>query len=77
MPSDYAAGWGRRLCVAEERRRRRVRDATTAAQKCAQLLHDDYGVSKVYLFGSLTKPETFHDGSIIVFCTETGAPLLM
>ena len=65
MGRDYATGWSRRLHVAEERRKRRVREASAAAQRCAQLLYDDYGVSKVYLFGSLSKPEGFHDGSDI------------
>jgi len=65
MKIDYAAGWSRRLLVAEEHRKRRVQAAAAAAQRCAQLLYDNYGVSKVYLFGSLSKPETFHDGSDI------------
>ena len=65
MARDYAAGWSRRLDVAKESRNKRVREAAAAAQRCAQLLYDNYGVSKVYLFGSLSKPETFHDGSDI------------
>ena len=76
MGSDYATGWSRRLYVAEERRKRRAQEAAVAAQRCAQLLYDDYGVSKVYLFGSLSKPETFHDGSDIDLAVEGLSPRL-
>ena len=76
MAIDYATGWSRRLLVAEERRKKRVKDAAAAAQRCAQLLYDNYGVSKAYLFGSLSKPETFHDGSDIDLAVEGLPPRL-
>ena len=65
MSDDYVAGWRRRLSVDKARRNIRAQEAASAAQKCAHLLYENYGVRKVYLFGSLNKPETFHDKSDI------------
>jgi predicted nucleotidyltransferase len=65
MASDYAAAWRSRAIALEMRRDRRAREAIAAAQRCARLLYDEYGVSEVYLFGSLVTPEAFHDRSDI------------
>lgn len=65
MSDDYVAGWRRRLSADKARRDIRAQEAATAAQRCAHLLYANYGVRKVYLFGSLNKPETFHDRSDI------------
>ena len=62
---DYVAGWRRRLSADKVRRNMRVQEALSAAQKCAQVLYGNYGVRKVYLFGSLNEPERFHDRSDI------------
>ena len=75
VASVYATGWSRRLHVAEERCKRRVRDAA-AAQECAHLLYENYGVSKVYLFGSLNDPERFHDRSDIDLVVDGLPPRL-
>ncbi len=65
MSGQYAAGWSKRFKLDEERRRKRAQEAAAAAQRCARLLYENYGVSKVYLFGSLNKPERFHERSDI------------
>ena len=62
---DYVAGWRRRLSADKVRRNMRVQEALSAAQRCAHLLYENYGVRKVYLFGSLNEPERFHDRSDI------------
>ncbi len=62
---DYAGGWSRRRSADKARRNMRVQEALSAAQKCAQVLYGNYGVRKVYLFGSLNEPERFHDRSDI------------
>ena len=54
----------------------RAQEAATAAQRCAHLLYENYGVRKVYLFGSLNKPETFHDRSDIDLVVDGLPPRL-
>jgi len=76
MSDDYAAGWRRRLSADKARRNRRAQEALSAAQKCAQVLYGDYGVRKVYLFGSLNEPERFHDGSDIDLVVDGLPPRL-
>lgn len=73
---DYVAGWDRRLKADKERRHRRAREAVAAAHKCAHLLYEKYGVHKVYLVGSLTEPEAFHDRSDIDLVVEGLPPEL-
>ena len=65
MADDYVAGWRRRLSTDKARRNIRAQEAVSAAQECAHLLYENYGVRKVYLFGSLNEPERFHDRSDI------------
>lgn len=60
---DYVAGWRRRLSTDKARRNMRAQEAGSAAQKCAQVLYENYGVRKVYLLGSLNEPERFRDDS--------------
>jgi len=73
---DYASGWRRRLRADMAQRDTRVREALSAAQKCAQVLYEDYGVREVYLFGSLNEPERFHDRSDIDLVVDGLPPRL-
>jgi predicted nucleotidyltransferase len=76
MSDDYVAGWRRRLNADEERLNIRAQEAASAAQKCAQVLYENYGVTKVYLFGSLRDPEVFHEKSDIDLVVEGLPPHL-
>jgi len=64
MSDDYVAGWRRRLSADKARRNIRAQEAASAAQKCAHLLYENYGVRKVYLFGSLNQPERFQKSGV-------------
>lgn len=72
----YIAGWNRRSKADKERRRRRACEAATVADKCAHLLYEKYGVHRVYLIGSLTNSEAFHDRSDIDLVVEGLPPHL-
>ena len=76
MVDEYVVGWRRRLSADKARRNTRTQEALSAAQKCAQVLYGNYGVRKVYLFGSLTNPEVFHDRSDIDLVVEGLPPQL-
>jgi predicted nucleotidyltransferase len=76
MSDDYVAGWRRRLNADEERLNIRAQEAASAAQKCAQVLYENYGARKVYLFGSLNEPERFHEKSDIDLVVEGLPPHL-
>ncbi|MHA1730761.1 MAG: nucleotidyltransferase family protein [Promethearchaeota archaeon] len=57
----------------EEKARRLAllkRDLREAAKRCAQLLREEYGVSKVVLFGSLARPRPIHERSDIDLAVE-------
>jgi uncharacterized protein len=49
----YQRAWRRRLAAETEARRTAEQTADAAARRCAHLLVDRFGVSRVYLFGSL------------------------
>ena len=66
----YITGWDKRFKVDKERRSKRFCEATAAADRCAHLLYEKYGVHRVYLIGSLTDPEAFHDKSDIDLVVE-------
>ncbi len=51
--ASYVAGWRRRLAVERRARRRAAASARTLARRCATLLGERFGASRVYLFGSL------------------------
>jgi predicted nucleotidyltransferase len=76
MSDDYVAGWRRRLIADKVRRNMRAQEAASAAQKCAQVLYENYGARKVYLFGSLNEPERFHDKSDIDLVVDGLPPRL-
>ena len=68
--------WRRRFNADEEQRSMRTQEAATAVQRRAHLLYENYGACKVYLFGSLNKPETFHDRSDINLVVDGLPPRL-
>ena len=70
MSKEYVAGWKRRISAEEEHRYKRRQDARAAADRCAQILCENYGVKTVYLFGSLTNPALFHERSDIDVVVE-------
>lgn len=70
MPDEYTAGWRKRLSADRAHRNIRMHEALAAADRCAQILYENYGVAKVYLFGSLNDPEAFHDRSDIDLVVE-------
>lgn len=73
---DYVEAWRRRFREERERRRKRAQAAEKIARRCAHLLHERYGVSKVYQFGSLKDAEEFHERSDIDLAVEGLAPSL-
>ena len=76
MLDDCVAGWRKRFSEDKARTNVRAQEAATSAQRCAHLLYEKYGVRKVYLFGSLNKPETFHGSSDIDLVVEGLTPHL-
>jgi len=66
----YIIGWDKRLKTDKKHMEERRQKAYFAAQRCARLLYQKYGVDKVYLFGSLAKAETFHQKSDIDLAVE-------
>lgn len=55
--STYAQGWRKLAKLEEEECRVRTADAWTVVQKLASMLVSDYGVRRVWVFGSLTSGE--------------------
>jgi len=66
----FTAGWTERLEIERKSRCKRMREAYIAARKCAHILYDKYRVRRVYLIGSLTNPEDFHERSDIDLAVE-------
>lgn len=58
--------------VLREREERR-RHLLAAARAAAQALHDEFGATRVWVFGSLTRP-WFHEGSDVDLAVEGIAP---
>jgi len=73
---DYAVGWKKRFSTDAAHRDMRAQEALSAAHRCARALYENYGVRKVYLFGSLGKPERFHDRSDIDLVVDGLPPRL-
>lgn len=71
---EYRKHWKRR---AERERRKRqalAAEARLEARRLGDLLVRQFGVTKVYLFGSLTREGTFHERSDIDLATEGLGP---
>lgn len=76
-PADYRAyiqAWQQRARRQQAERRRAVEKALSEARAIAAMLVEQFGVEKVWLFGSLaralTRPEAFHEHSDIDLAVE-------
>ncbi len=67
---DYVEAWRERLAQQTGQRRMRAQHLQQVAQACARLLIQDFGVKKVYLFGSLLDEELVHDRTDIDLAVE-------
>jgi len=68
--SEYITGWRARLAREERERQARIRDLRRAAQMCARRLVQDFGATRVYLFGSLCHEELAHERSDVDLAVE-------
>jgi predicted nucleotidyltransferase len=56
---DYVTAWKERKREDEEKRLRLFQEARDSAQRVARMLIDEFGASRVYLFGSLLNIDDF------------------
>lgn len=56
---DYITAWKERIKEDEEKRLRLFQEARDAALRAAQVLVDEFGAERVYLFGSLLIRDDF------------------
>lgn len=73
VPADftsYLQGWRERAQQQESSRLERVQQARTVAERLAELLVSSYGARRVWLVGSLTHPNWFHERSDIDLVCE-------
>jgi predicted nucleotidyltransferase len=68
--SEYVEAWRKRLAQEESERRMRARRLREFAHACARRLVQDFGASKVYLFGSLLREDVVHARSDIDLAVE-------
>jgi predicted nucleotidyltransferase len=68
--SAYIDAWRKRLARQQRERKKRTQHLRQVALACARLLVQDFGVGKVYLFGSLLTEELAHDRSDIDLAVE-------
>jgi len=66
----YVAAWRERLARQERERQKWAHELRQVARACARCLVQDFGASKVYLFGSLTAEDQVHDRSDIDLAVE-------
>jgi len=67
---EYVEAWRERLAKQQGEQRMRVQELRQVARTCARRLVQDFGASKVYLFGSLVEEELVHDRSDIDLAVE-------
>lgn len=67
---DYVAAWKERKREDEEKRLRFFQESRDAALRVAQMLVDEFGASRVYLFGSLLNMDDFSVHSDIDIAVE-------
>jgi predicted nucleotidyltransferase len=67
---EYIEAWRERLAKQERARQIRTQHLRTIAHTCARRLVQDFGASKVYLFGSLLEEDLVHDRSDIDLAVE-------
>jgi len=68
--SEYVQAWRKRLAQEESERRMRAKQLREVAHACACRLVQDFGVHKVYLFGSLLTEDIVHTRSDIDLAVE-------
>jgi len=66
----YVKVWKKRLAEEPEPYSEVLKEACRVAEKCARVLAEQYGVRKVYLFGSAAGHGTFHKHSDIDLAVE-------
>jgi predicted nucleotidyltransferase len=67
---EYVDAWRKRLAEKEAQRQRQAAHLREIARACAQRLVEDFGASRVYLFGSLMQENLVHDRSDIDLAVE-------
>src|SRR5258708_112817 len=69
---SYVVGWRRRLAAERRASRRAATAARALAERCAEVLVERYGASRVHLFGSLAagSPRSFGPRSDIDLAVE-------
>lgn len=66
----YVEAWRERLAKKESRRQMQAVHLREVARACARRLVEDFGATKVYLFGSLVQENLVHDRSDIDLAVE-------
>ena len=67
---EYVEAWRERLARRESEHRMWARGLREVAHACARRLVQDFGASRVYLFGSLLEEDLVHDRSDIDLAVE-------
>jgi len=67
---EYIEAWQERLAKQEREKQQRVQHLRQVAQACARRLVQNFGASRVYLFGSLLEEGLVHDRSDIDLAVE-------
>ena len=67
---EYIEAWRERLARQERARQMRAQHLREIARTCARRLIQDFGASKVYLFGSLLEEDLVHDRSDVDLAVE-------
>lgn len=75
--APYVAAWKQRIKQQEEENARLRRRARRDARKMARVLGEEFGVPRVYLFGSVLRPGYFGAASDIDLAVEGLAPDLV
>ena len=68
--SEYVSAWRERLERQDSQKRQRALLLREVARECAHRLVQEFGASKVYLFGSLVEGNLVHDRSDIDLAVE-------
>lgn len=67
---EYIEAWRERLARQERAKQIRAQHLRKVAHACARRLVQDFGATKVYLFGSLLEEDLVHDRSDIDLAVE-------
>ena len=67
---SYIAGWQKRFGEQREKQQQRTIEMGKAAERCADLLANQFEVHRVYLFGSLAEGRVIHARSDIDLAVE-------